>query len=76
MTLGVTDGLKNAGWVYSSIGGKYHNTQQQTNYGSVVGSPIGTDGLTVDRSLGITTDSTKSGIESEISSIVNYAIKY
>lgn len=62
MTLGLTDGTNNAGVFISNAG----LTESSNNYGTNVGySFTTTGGLTNNKSVGVTTDPTKSGIALE-----------
>ena len=70
MTLGLTDGTLNAG-LYSS-GSEQNLRGQVAIYGSDVGSSAPSSGgtvLTASKTVGITTDATKSGIEADLSNI-------
>ena len=76
ITLGLTDGTNNYGFQAGSDGQNRYVLStgmygQQVGSGSNVG-----DVPTGSAHYGITTDSTKSGIESEINSDIKYIIKY
>ena len=74
MTLGMTNGIENVG-LYRS--GLLNALNAQTGiYGSSVGTSASGSNPTTGISMGITTDTIKSGIETEISSNVKYVIKY
>jgi hypothetical protein len=63
MTLGLTNGRQLGGLARQSVYGSEGMTIYQDNYGSDVGSQISGSTLTTKLSVGITTDPTKSGIE-------------
>lgn len=70
MTLGITDGTNNYGWMYSTPGGNQANSEKQALYGTNVGSTSSSTGFpTSGKSLGITTDPTKSGIEASVENL-------
>jgi len=73
MTLGLTNGTTNAGAFYgtTAIAGN------DNIYGTSIGTSQGTSNWPpTNKTIGITTDPTKSGIESEISLNISYAIRY
>lgn len=74
MTLGMTDGNVSSGLGSSS---SMLISVYNEGYGNSIGTTI-TSGAAIagDKSLGITLNATKSGIESEINSNIKYAIKY
>jgi hypothetical protein len=63
MTLGLTNGTQLGGLARQSVYGTEGMTIYQDNYGSDVGSQTSGSTLTTKLSVGITTDPTKSGIE-------------
>lgn len=79
MTMGVTNGTQNGGWVatYSGSQTDTTTTASTTYYGTNISTvqPSYGEGAILGR-YGITTDSTKSGIESVIDTNTNYIIKY
>jgi hypothetical protein len=76
MTLGFTDGTYNYGLIGGS-GKEWNNDLFNTGtYGKPVNTVISGTASVTSNSIGITTDQTKSGIESEINSNINYIIKY
>lgn len=76
--LGLTDGTNNATVFSTTNGNVSYAYCPSQNYGATTGSPWnqGSGSMGHDKVIGITTDSSKSGIESDISSNVNYIIKY
>lgn len=74
ITLGLTDGVR-LGGCFESAGSPYEITARTGAYGSSIGENVGS-GDKLQYTVGITTDSIKSGIESEISYNINYVIKY
>ena len=79
ITLGVTDGTDNMGFQCVGYTPGYNVNPCQIRksmYGTDVGTTTGFSEYGNSRTIGVTTDSSKSGIISDISSTVNYAIKY
>lgn len=67
MTLGLTDGADTGGVGYTTS--SYARMQiNKSNYGQSVGTTMVSSALTNDKTVGITTDATKSGIISSLSS--------
>jgi len=82
MTLGLTNGTNNGGLQSMAFAsGITQNGELEINH-VVYGLSIGSTGSQADslfgsnKGIGITTDSSKSGIESETNSNINYVIKY
>ena len=78
MTLGITNGSSNFG-MYMTWGSTQLATGMSGNYGVNVGSGGSGNRYTAANSFGITTDSTKSGIVADTSSLTlacNGIIKY
>lgn len=73
MTLGLTDGTLDLG--FAPDGSQYTRTATDI-YGKVVGTYPSFTQYSTNKSIGITTDSSKSGIESETNSNIHYVIKY
>jgi len=76
ITLGLTNGSYNYGLQAGS--GTYIGFLQEKLdlYGKNVGTSGGNPNGTGQIGVGVTTDSSKSGIETEVNSNINYAIKY
>ena len=73
ITIGLTDGSKNAGM---NMNITYGLSALVGNYGKPVGSSLGS-GTTAQETLGLTTDSTKSGMIADLSATeINLLIKY
>jgi len=71
----LTNGTQNAG-LFNTTNNPNNYLFRTDSYGENVGYTSGSVSLITDGSLGVTTDPTKSGIESETSNNINYAIKY
>lgn len=75
MTLGIMNGTNTAG-----IANGYTETNTLAgwtgSYGKSIGITRAGNTLATDKTWGITTDSSKSGIESEVNSNIHYVIKY
>ena len=77
MTLGLTDGTNNMGFYSSSQNGNAMVGYAANAYGTNTGtSQSEVAMLNRFHTLGVTTDPTKSGIETDISSSIKYVIKY
>ncbi len=73
MTLGLTNGGENGGLYLGNINDSYLFTALADNYGANIGTgAISSVGLTPNKSTGITTDPTKSGIETSGSGLYLY----
>lgn len=76
MTLGLTDGTTLAGL---KTGGSSTDHQLSTMtgvYGKSVGTTPSGSYIALNKGVGVTSDSTKSGIQSVIDTNTNYIIKY
>lgn len=73
MTLGLTNGTDMVGLEQQTVTLAYLNT---SGYGFNISSSTAPGGSNPNGSFGVATDTTKSGIESEINSDINYIIKY
>ena len=73
MTLGLTSGDQNWGLTCNSGTMAFYKTGP---YGQPVGNITNTGSDAANKNMGITLDSTKSGIESDVSNNINYIIKY
>ena len=75
MTLGLTNGTENFGLISgltaSSGGGRYYLGNATEAYGNNIGSVSGAISITNNGNTGVTTDSTKSGIEAHLTETVN-----
>ena len=78
MTLGMTNGSVNAGTAMGST--TYYTSWSPSivGYGANVGSntPVNMTGFTVNQGIGVTTDSSKSGIIVEPDTDIKLVIKY
>lgn len=74
--IGLTDGTIFFGIAKSHPNGVRYINGELNLYGTIVGTTGIDDNTNSNKSIGLTTDSTKSGIESEINSNINYCIKY
>ena len=72
MTLGLTDGTKNAGLIAGMSASATALKVSEAGYGGLLGSASNTTQLTENQRLGITTDSTKSGIETSTDGLTLY----
>lgn len=75
MTLGLTDGSKNAGMVAGRVNSINILSQSGNKYGQPVGTDTTWNHLLVG-GVGITTDTEKSGIVADLSDGMNVVIKY
>ncbi|MCQ2744037.1 MAG: hypothetical protein MJ230_04480 [bacterium] len=67
MTLGLTNGTQNGGFTYANLGGVYGVYPGQAIYGTPVGSSDSNPAMSTGASIGVTTDSAKSGIIADLS---------
>lgn len=72
MVLGLTNGTNTGGLGRLA---QYYNVVVSSGYGKAVSASYGS-GTVYSGLFGITSDSTKSGMESEINSNISYAIKF
>ena len=74
--MGLTEGTNFTGLAEGST---YGITSSGASYGTTVGTSVGTSGqgnLDNGYSIGFTTDSSKSGLEVETNSNINYIVKF
>ena len=62
ITLGLTDGTKNSGLMATNLSNSYNVGNYENHYGVTVGTTAGSYSTNSNKTLGITTDPTKSGI--------------
>ena len=72
MTLGLTEGTNNGCLAEHQSYGLIVSG----SYGGTIGTSYTSSSLISNKNLGITLDSSKSGIESEINSNIKYIVKY
>jgi hypothetical protein len=72
VALGITDGATNAGIRYTTAGSYSMMTPATSAYGQPVGTANVSGGTSINTALGITTDPTKSGIETSSSGLKLY----
>lgn len=76
MTLGLTDSINNGGLTHWHDANGHALGAMPNTYGKLIGTAASGTELVPYVSYGITTDPTKSGIETNISSSIKYVIKY
>ena len=76
MSLGIWDGSTGYALAVSSSSATNYLQGRQNQYGALAGTTNTGTGIALGKSLGVTPDETKSGLQSSIDINITYIIKY